>query len=118
MRLPPRGARRQGLGKVGTHVEPAVARPAAEPLDGAADREVDPEGGEVEGDDACRLVTVEDDVRAGVMCSANDGLDVLDLSCPEEDMAGRHEQRPLVDRVDDLGVVLADDDLEVGLGLV
>ncbi len=33
-------------------------------------------------------------------------------------MADRDEQRPLVDRLDDLLVALADDDLEVGLGLV
>ena len=36
----------------------------------------------------------------------------------EEDVADRHEQRPLVDPLDDLGVVLADDDVELGLRLV
>ena len=58
------------LGEVGPHVEPAGARPAAEPLDGAADAELDPERRHVERHRARRLVRVEADVRAGVAARA------------------------------------------------
>ena len=64
------------------------------------------------------LVGVEDHVRADLVRAADDRLDVLDLARLEEDVADRDEQRALVDRLDDLVVVLADDDLEVGLRLV
>ena len=55
---------------------------------------------------------------ADLVRAADDRLDLLDLAGLEEHVADRDEQRPLVDRVDDRAVVLADDDLEVGLRLV
>ena len=64
------------------------------------------------------LVAVEDHVRADLVGTPDDRLDVLDLGALEEHVADRHEQRPLVDRVDDRRVVLADDDLEVRVRLV
>ena len=118
VRLPARVRRLEPLGEVGTHVQPAVRRAAAEPLHRAADREVDAEGGEVERDDSGRLVAVEDHVRADLVRAPNDRLDVLDLRLLEQDMADRDEERALVDPLDDLLVVLAHDDLEVGLRLV
>ena len=80
--------------------------------------EVDVERGHVERHDARRLVAVEHDVRADLVRAAHDRLDVLDLRVLEQHVADRHEQRALVDRVDDRRVVLDRDDLEVGLRLV
>ncbi len=57
-------------------------------------------------------------MRAGLVRTPHDRLDVLDLGGLEEDVADRDEERPLVDRLDDLLVVLADDDLELRLRLV
>ena len=108
----------EAVGKVGANVEPAVAGTAAEPLDRTADGEVDVQGGDVERHDPGRLIRVEDHVGTGRVCALDDPPDVLDLARPEEDVADRDEQRPLVDRVDDRAVVLADDDLEVALRLV
>ena len=79
---------------------------------------LDPERGDVERDDSGGLVAVEDHVRADLVRAADDRLDVLDLARLEEDVADRDEERPLVDPLDDLLVVLADDDLEVRLRLV
>ena len=101
VRLPARVGRREPLGEVGPDVEPAVPRAAAEPLDRAADGEVDAERRDVEGHDPGGLVAVEDHVRADLVRAADDRLDVLDLARLEEDVADRDEQRPLVDRVDD-----------------
>ena len=106
------------LGEVGADVEPAVAGPAAQPLDRAADREVDVQRSHVERHDAGALVAVEDHVGADLVRPPDDRLDLLDLAGLEEHVADRHEQRPLVDRVDDGAVVLADDHLEIGLRLV
>ena len=106
------------LGEIGPHVQPAVAGPAAEPLHRAADREVDAERRDVDRNDPRRLVAVEDHVRTDLVRSLHDRLDVLDLRLLEEDVADRDEQRALVDPLDDLLVVLADDDLEIGLRLV
>ena len=50
--------------------------------------------------------------------AADDRLDVLDLPGLEQHVAHRDEQRPLVDPLEDLGVVVADDHLELRLGLV
>ena len=108
--LPARVARLEQLGEIGTNVEPAVARPAAEPLDRAADGEVDVQGRQVERDDAGGLVGVEDDMRASLVGTLDDPCNVLDLTRLEEDVADRDEQRSLVDSVDDLVVVLADHD--------
>ena len=116
--LPAGVGRLEPLGEVGADVEPAVAGAAAEPLDRAADGEVDVQRGHVERDDPGRLVGVEDHVRARLVRALDDAGDVLDLGGLEEDVADRDEQRALVDRLDDLAVVLADDDLEVGLRLV
>ena len=118
VRLPARDGRREPLREVGAHVEPAVPGAAAEPLDRAADREVDPERRDVDRDDPGRLVAVEDHVRPHLVRPAHDRLDVLDLGGLEEDVADRDEQGPLVDRVEDRPVVLADDDVELRLGLV
>ena len=57
-------------------------------------------------------------MRADLVRALDDRLDLLDLARLEEDMADRDEERALVDRLDDRAVVLADDDLEVGLRLV
>ena len=70
--LPARVARLEQRGEIGPNVEPAVARPAAEPLDRAADGEVDVQGGHVERDDAGGLVGVEDHVRAGLVGTLDD----------------------------------------------
>ena len=118
VRLPAGIGGLEPLGEVGADVEPAVARAAAEPLDRAADREVDAQRRHVERDDPRRLVGVEDHVRACLVRAGDDPGDVLDLARLEEDVADRDEQRPLVDRADDLLVVLADDDLELRLRLV
>ena len=112
VRLPADERRLEPLGEVRPHVEPAGAGPAAEPLDAAADREIDAELGQVERHDAGRLVAVEHHVRAGLARAADDRLDVLDLAVLEQDVADRDEQRPLVDRVHDRGVVVDGDDLE------
>ena len=106
------------LREVRPHVEPTGARPAAEPLDAAANGELDAELRQVERHDARGLVAVEHHVGAGLLRAANDRLDVLDLAVLEQDMADRDEQRPLVDRVHDRRVVLDRDDLEPGLRLV
>ncbi len=106
------------LGEVGSDVEPAVAGAAAQPLDRTTDGEVDVQRGDVERHDPGRLVGVEDHVRAHLVRAPDDPVDVLDLRGLEEDVADRDEQRALVDRVHDLAVVLADDDLEVALRLV
>jgi hypothetical protein len=57
-------------------------------------------------------------VRPDLTRAADDRLDVLDLARLEEDVRDRHEERPFVDPLDDLPVVLAHDDLEVRLRLV
>ena len=57
-------------------------------------------------------------MRADLVRAADDRLDVLDLRLLEQDVADRDEQGALVDPLDDLLVVLADDDVEVGLRLV
>ena len=57
-------------------------------------------------------------MRARLLRATHDGLHVLDLAVVVEDMADRHEQRALVDRLQDLRVGLAHDDLEVRLRLV
>jgi hypothetical protein len=120
VRLPAREPRLEPVGQVGPHVEPARARPAAQPLDASADGEVDAERRHVERNGAGRLVGVEQDVGACVVRSRDDRLDVLDLTGLVEDVADRDEQGALVDRLDDRGVVLADDDLgaEPRLGLL
>ena len=118
MRLPADERRLEHLREVGTNVEPAVPGPAAEPLDAAADREVDVQLGDVERNDARGLVRIEDDVRANLVSAAHDCRDVLDLAGLEEHVRDRNEQCALVDRFDDRPVVRHDDDLEVGLRLV
>ena len=106
------------FGEIGSNVEPAVPGAAAQPLDGAADGEVDAERLDVERDDPGGLIGVEHDVSAVLVGAPDDPRHVLDLARLEEDVAHRHQERPLVDRVVDGVVALADDDLEVGLGLV
>ena len=106
------------LREVRADVEPTRTRTAAEPFDAAADGEVDVELGEVEGNDARRLVAVQNDVRAHLVRAAHDGLDVLDLRVLEEHVTDRHEQRALVDRLDDRPVVFDRDDVKVRLRLV
>jgi len=69
-------------------------------------------------DDAGALVAVEDHVRPDLVRPPDDRLDLLDLTCLEEDVADRDKERALVDRVDDGAVVLADDDLEPRLRLI
>src|SRR5207249_1433954 len=117
MRLPACEGRLEALGQVGSDVEPTGARPAAEPLDTAADGEVDAERGNVERHGSGRLVGVEENMRTGGARTSRDRLDVLDLPRLVEDVADRDEQRALVDRVDDRVLVLADDDLGAVTGL-
>src|SRR5580765_6775992 len=57
-------------------------------------------------------------MRADLVRPADDRLHVLDLTGLEQDVRDRHEQRTLVDRVDDRLVVLDDDDVELRLRLV
>ncbi len=116
--LPADERRLEPLREIRPDVQPACAGPAAQPLDAAADGEVDVERGEVERDDAGRLVAIEHDVCADLVRAAHDRLDVLDLGVLEEHVADRHEQRALVDRLDDRAIVLDGDDLEIGLRLV
>ena len=79
MRLPADERRLEPLGEVGTDVEPARARPAAEPLDAAADRRSRRSSAVTSsGTDADGLVGVEDDVRADLVRALDDRLDVLD----------------------------------------
>ena len=118
MRLPAGERRFQRIDQVRPHVQPAVARPAAEPLDGAADREVDSELADADRDDAGGLVAVEHDARAGLVRARDDRGGVLDLRRFVEHVGDRNEQRPLVDRFENLLGAFADDDLEIGLRLV
>ena len=117
VRLPAGERRLEPVGEVGPYVQPACARPAAQPLDASADGEVDLERGHVQRDGACRLVGVEDDVRAGLVRAPHDRLDVLDLGRLEEDVADGNEQGPLVDRLDQRFFVGDDDNLRPALGL-
>src|SRR5206468_12403211 len=82
--LPADEGRLEPLGEVGTHVQPARTRAAAEPLDAAAGGEVDAERRHVERQDAGALVAVEHDVRATFVRAADDRLDLLDLAILEE----------------------------------
>ena len=82
--LPADERRLEALGEIGPDVEPARARAAAEPLDAAADSEVDVERGDVERHDARRLVAVEHDVRTNLVRAPDDRLDVLDLPVLEQ----------------------------------
>ena len=118
MRLPADERRLEHLREIRASIEPAVTRPAAKPLDAAADREVDVQRGDVERNDSGRLVRVEHDVRADLVRPADDRLDVLDLPRLEQDVRDRNEQRAFVDRVDDRPVVVDDDDVELRLRLV
>ena len=118
MSLPPDERRLESIRNVWPHVEPARTGSPAQPLHAAADREVDAEPGQVERDDARRLVAVEHHARADFAGAANDRLDVLDLAVLEQDVADRDEQRPLVDGVGDGRVVRDSDDLEIRLCLV
>src|SRR6266550_4367334 len=111
VRLPAREGRLQPFGEIGADVEPAGARATTEPLDAAADGEVDPKRGDVQRNRARRLVGVEHDERAGFVRPLNDRLDVLDLAGLEEDVADWDEQCPLVDRLEHGGLV--GDDLDV-----
>ena len=110
VRLPAGHRRLESLDQIRTHVQPARTRPAAEPLDRAADGEVDVERGDVERHAAGGLVRVEHDVRTRGVRGGDDPLDVLDLRRLEEHVLHGHEQRPLVDRGHD---VVRRDDLEV-----
>ncbi len=85
------------LDQIGANVQPAGAGPATEPLDAAANGEVDPEPRYVERNRARRLVRVEHDERAGLVGPPDDRLDVLDLAGLEENVADRHEEGSLVD---------------------
>src|SRR5438045_1448884 len=109
MRLPAGERGLERLGQIRSHVEPCSPRPAAEPLDRPADREVDAERGHVQRHGAGRLVRVEHDERALLVGPGDDRLDVLDLTGLVENVGDRHEQRPLVDRLCDPLVVGPDD---------
>ena len=113
MRLPAHERRLERLGKVRPHVEPAVAGAAAQPFDAAADRKVDAELGDVEWNDADRLVRVEEHVCAVLVRVPDDCGDVLDLRRLEQHVRDRDEQRAFVDRVDDRSIVRNDDDIEL-----
>src|SRR4029077_4053748 len=99
MSLPADECRLEYVREIGTDEEPAVPRPAAEPLDAAADREVHVERRDVERNDAGRLIRVEHDVRADLGRPADDRLHGLDLTGLEQNVRDRHEQRALIDRV-------------------
>src|SRR5262245_17492875 len=118
VRLPAHEGRLERLDEIGANVEPAVARPAAQPFDAAADGEVDVERGDVQWNDPGGLIRIEHDVSADIVSAAHDRLDVLDLGRLEENVRDRHEQRPFVDRAGDRLVVWHDDDLELRLRLV
>ena len=118
VRLPAGQGRLEGLREIWTHVEPGSARAAAEPLDRAADGEVDAERRHVERHGSHRLVRVEDDQRTGFARPRHDRLDVLDPAGLEEHVRDRHEQGPLVDRLDDPLVVRSDDHLRAARRLV
>ena len=118
VRLPADEGRLEALNEVRSDVEPARPGPAAQPLHAAADREVDSELGHVQRNGAERLVGVEDDVGPDLVRPPDDRLDVLDAPRLEDDVRDRDEERALVDRVDDLLFVAADDDLGAALRLL
>ena len=118
VRLPAGHCGLEPFRKFRAHVQPGGPGPAAEPLDRTADREVDAERGHVQRHGAGRLVRVEHDERALLVGPGDDRLDVLDLAGLVENVGDRHEQRPLVDRLRDPGVVGRDDDLEARRRLV
>ncbi len=116
--LPTREGGLERAGQVGTDVQPSRAGASAEPLDRAADREVDAQSGHVERHRSDRLVRVEHDVGAVLVRRLDDRLDVLDLTRLEEHVRDRDEQRPLVDRLHDALVVGRNHDVGPSLGLV
>ena len=118
VRLPADECRLEHLGEIRPDVEPAVSRAAAQPLDAAADREVDVQRCNIERHDSGGLISVEDDVRADLVCAVDDRGDFLDLRRLEENVRDRNEQGAFVDRFDDGGVVLHDHDVELRLSLV
>ena len=109
--LPARERRLELLGQIRAHVQPARARPAAQPLHRAADAERDLERSHVERHRARRLVRVEAHVGAHRMCLRCNRLDRLDLSRLVEHVRHGNEQRALVDRLDHRLGVRAHDDL-------
>ena len=69
---------------IGPRVEERVAGPAAQPFQAAADGEIGFEGGHVDGDDAGRLIRVEDDLRAHLVRARDDRGGVHDVRRPEQ----------------------------------
>src|SRR5438309_3696454 len=93
VRLPPGEGRLEHVREIWSHVEPAVSGTAAQPLDAAADCEVDVQRRDVKRDDPRGLVRIEDDMRADLVRAVDDRLDVLDLAGLEEDVRDRDEER-------------------------
>src|ERR1051325_4892437 len=89
---PARDLRLKGLLKTRRDVEVARAWAAAEPLDGAARREVNVQVFDAEGNRARRLVSVEDDERADLVRSLCYGARVLQRGALEEDVREWDEQ--------------------------
>src|SRR5690606_12901895 len=83
-------------------VEEHAARPAAHPLQHAAEIIIDVQRAHVERDDPAGVIPVEDDSRADSVRLFDDRLHVEDIRAAKQHVADRHQQRPLVDRVDDL----------------
>ena len=88
----------RGSKQVRPRVEEGRARPAAQPLETAAGEEVHAEGGDVERNDAGRLIPVEQHERAAVVCARHDRGRVHDERRLEQHVGERDECRPLVNR--------------------
>ena len=105
------------LDQVGADIQPPRPGAAAEPLDRASGRERDAEPADVQRHRSSRLVGVEEDVGTGLLGPPLHRCHVLQLRRLEEHMAQRHEERSLVDRVDQRIQVGDDLDLCVRLRL-
>ena len=86
--------------EIRAHVEVARAWSAAQPFDRSADGEVRAERRQVDGNDAGRLIDVEDHVRAHLVGLVDHRARVLDEAAAEEHQRQRHQQRSLVDGVE------------------
>ena len=96
---PPADRRRARSGDaIATGIQERHARPAHEPLQRAADQEVDPGIVHVEPQRADRLVGVHHERRTLAVADVGERLHVLDVSARVVDVAGADECGAVVDR--------------------
>ena len=101
VRHPAGQARGEPIPELGPDPEERRPGAAAEPLQAAADVDVDPQRRDVDGDRADGLIAVDDRDGADLPRPARDRRDVVDVGDLEEDVREVDERRPLVDRLDE-----------------